>query len=186
MLEPCEIGKGPAAWRKLTTERLAEPLVAMLEEDRTESAICRQLVTVVNDISDASASSNAKAIRQYLAERLSLHGADRKDLVSLLREQCPSKDSDGDVLDRAVSERERDAEIAGRLDPDLAAITLGESLVRPLDFMMDALAFAESRERQIAWEVHVILPLAVQRLTATDLAWLGERMAKRRAVPASG
>lgn len=186
MSESYKIAKGTAAWRGLAAGRPAEPLATMLEEDRTESEICRQLVMVVNAIGDASAGSNAKAVGKYLTEQLSLHEADRDDLASLLKERCQPKDSDSDVLDRTVSERRRDAEVAGRLEPYLSAIALGESLPRPLEFIMDALAFAESRERQIAREVHLIFPLAVQRLTGTDLAWLSERMARRHAVAASG
>jgi hypothetical protein len=166
-------------------EEFVDPIGAIENEDRNEMAVCRRLSAIVDDMAAEATREHAEAVLQYLMALLPAHEADKSDLLPLLRQRCLPEDRIEAILDRLCGDQERYAELVGRLEPDLAALASGSAVGRPLDFVMHALAFAEARERQIAWESYVVLPLAAQRLTAGDLVQLGARMAERRfAAPA--
>jgi hypothetical protein len=159
---------------------LVDPIGAIENEDRNEVAMCRRLAAIVDDIAAEATQEHAEAVLQYLIALLPAHDADKSNLSPLLRQRCPPEDRIDEILDRLHSDQVRYAELVGRLEPDLVALASGGAVARPLNFVMHALAFAEARERQIALECHVVLPLAARRLTSSDLVQLGARMAERR------
>ncbi len=157
-----------------------DPLRIMLDDDRNEVALCRLLAATIDDVATGAVRQHAEAVRRFLAERLPLCNADKDDLAPLLAQRCQTEDGIEAILARLHSQRQHSADLVASLEPDLAVLAIGLTVARPLDFIFRALAFIEASERQLAWDGHVLLPLAQQRLPPSDLQQLGARMAQRR------
>jgi hemerythrin-like domain-containing protein len=160
--------------------RPGDPLDFILEEHRKHRRMCRTLDRLAT--SAAFEPNVVAALADFIRFDLTLHVIDEEeDLFPLLRARCPPEDAINKVLEQMTAEHAEDKLLAVEVRD-----VLNRSLVerRPPSAIEGAaevlLAFAQHEKRHMTLENAVIIPFARRRLTAEDLAQLGERMFARR------
>lgn len=163
--------------------QFVDPIAFIRSEHDQQEDLCALLSELIDDLHQIGAKKKAETILAYLSGRLPLHVADEEeDLFRLLRQRCLPEDRIGELIGLLCEEHEKDDEFAQAMVAGLEQLVAETGPATPLSLIMNALAFAETSRRHVAWENTAILPLAEIRLTADDLIELGRSLAARRSL----
>jgi iron-sulfur cluster repair protein YtfE (RIC family) len=113
---------------------------------------------------------------------LTLHVIDEEeDFFPMLRGRCPPDDGVDEVLDQMTDEHAADKVLSVRVRDVLSQCLIERKPPIAVEGGAQVLLnFASHEMRHMTLENAVVIPLARRRLTAEDLAALGERFAARR------
>jgi len=122
------------------------------------------------------------AMADFIRFDLTLHVIDEEeDFFPLLRERCAPDDGIDGVLQQMNEEHAADKSLSAQVRDVLNQCLIERKPPRAIAAGAETLlTFARHEKRHMALENAVVIPLARRRLTAADLAALGERFAARR------
>ena len=174
----------PAEIERIPDNLLREPVEFLFADHYRQRVVCDLLERLVLASADTGAADSALRISRYLNQELPLHMADeRLDLLPVLAARVGAEDSAGVMSSRVTNGHRDDGALADRVLAALDAIIEGRRQTDPTGFMLAVASFVESLRRHIFYENGVVLPLARQMLSETDLSAIGRRMATRRKIP---
>ena len=154
--------------------------------------VCENLVRLAENPAAAEAHEIAAMALDFLQNELPLHRADEEDdLFPLLEErrQRPATVEHDELLSALeVLRREHryDVEHGRSLLAPLGVIAAGQAPRNPEMFSDYLRAFVKRQRGHLAMEDRLVLPVASERLTPEDLAWMARRMAARRGLRIAG
>jgi hemerythrin-like domain-containing protein len=162
------------------------PLDFLLAEHERLSAQCETLDSLVDDPLLPGSQHAAASILDYLENNYPGHITDEECLFALLRSRCPKGGEIDETISLLEEEHVADEKLLRGVVRGLKGIVAGQEPRLPVTFFANALAFIETQRRHMAWENTKLLPLARNLLTASELAELGQSMARRRGVEYPG
>lgn len=169
-------------------EPFREPIEFLYGEHERIRRLCQWLERLAGDPAVPEARETAAAVLGFLESDLALHRADEEeDLFPLLRRRSPKPphgSHDPVIASLEVLEQEHrdDIEQGRTLRPALRRIAGGARPSDPQLFVHYVRAFTRLQRGHQTMENNLVLPAALERLTADDLAELGRAMAARRGV----
>jgi hemerythrin-like domain-containing protein len=165
---------------------LAEPIEFIFAEHYRQRAV----LNLIEQLADDGLGSEARRrlaglVLNFVRHDLAMHVVDEeRDLFPLLQRRTKPGDRILGVLAQFAAEHAADELLARQLAAGLTVLAGRGAPEPPVEFRIVARLFAQSQRRHLAWENAVILPLARERLTATDLRELAHRIAARRGLRA--
>jgi hemerythrin-like domain-containing protein len=150
----------------------------------------RQACSLMEHVAQAAVFDET-AIRRlirFIQDDLPLHLIDEdEDLFPLLRHRALAEDDIERILGLLCADHKQDRQQA-KLLADLlrAALQTGQAPSADPRAQEALSAFATHERRHLALENAIVLPIARQRLSADDLAGLGQRLGARRGLDLTG
>jgi len=157
-----------------------EPLEAIYADHYRALVACRLLERLVDPAGDSADKRQVVAVRHFLEHDLPAHFADEEeDLFPLLRQRCTSDDKVDKLLALLSQEHAQNGALAASVIDHLRRLATGKRVRNAARAQEQAALFGELQRRHLAWENGLLLSLARQRLTRSDLSRLGRSMAAR-------
>jgi hemerythrin-like domain-containing protein len=160
--------------------RPEDALEFLLYEHQQHREMCRAL----DRLAEATAFDGKEVVRlaDYIRVDLTMHIFDEEeDLFPFLRERCLPDDEIGIALERLNREHAEDLDLSAQVRIALLAMATERKPASAIPGAAETLRFfAQSQRRHMMLENAVLIPLARRRLSAEDVAALGERFAARR------
>jgi len=140
-----------------------------------------QLLTTLEHVikaDDAEEMSRfAPKLLEFFNDDLARHlEHEEKGLFPILKRRCRPSDDLEMIVNQLSYEHELDRDLVEFLLVDLEKIAHGHHNATPARFNINAQAFIETQRRHIEWENRIVLPLARNRLTETDMTELRNLM----------
>lgn len=171
--------------KPIEADLFSRPLDLLYAEHYRQRVICNTLDAACGELPVVLSRAELRSIVEYLTVDLPLHIADEEDsLFPLLESRCA--DAKGDLTRDAIEllrgEHGTDSKLIADIANHLRAMARGQKVIMSDAAQVRIRAAAEAQRRHLAWENCVLLPIAKQWLTATDLVHLGRAMAERRGI----
>lgn len=172
----------PHPLRDNRMNRLQRSPLDLLELDHARQAeLCDVLEQIADSLPADMDRRRCREAASALRHELPLHHLDEeKGLFPLLRRHASQSDKLAAIMARLSSEHAADEGFAEELTEELENLGAGITPANPeaLGYMLRG--FFESYRRHIHWENEILLPLARETLTASDLDELLRAMASHR------
>ncbi len=158
----------------------ADALEFILLEHLRHRQMCKALERLAG-ASEFDAEHIAR-LADFIRFDLTLHVVDEEeDFFPVLRKRCLPEDGIEAVLDQMTKEHAEDKSLSERVRDVLTRCLIEQQPPSAIAGGAEVLrSFAQHEKRHMVLENAVVIPLARRRLTARDLAVLGERFAARR------
>ena len=157
------------------------PLDTLAQDHVQQAGLCDILEQIADSLPADMDRVDCREAALALRLDLPLHHQDEEDgLFPLLRRHAEQSENLAAIMARLSSEHAADEGFAEELSEQLESLAHGDSPSNPeaLGYMLRG--FFESYRRHIYWENEILLPLARETLTETDLDELFRCMANHR------
>lgn len=157
------------------------PLDALERDHALQMGLCDILEEIADSLPSDINRSRCREAASALRQELPLHHLDEEQgLFPLLRRRAAQSDQFAAIMARLSSEHAADEGFAEELTEELERLGDGFNPTNPeaLGYMLRG--FFESYRRHIHWENEILLPLARETLTETDLDELSRVMSSHR------
>lgn len=161
-------------------EAFLRPLDLLVADHERLAARYDTLRTLADDPYNQGYQAVAAHLLEWMEKDIALHNADEDELFSILRARCPDDHALTAMMSLLEDEHQAEEEILHGVSAGLEEIAEGKEPETPELFFGQALVFVETMRRHMAWEDRVLIPLAQERMTDSDLVALGRGMAERR------
>jgi hemerythrin-like domain-containing protein len=172
----------PHPLRENRLSRLQRNPLDLLEHDHARQAgLCDMLEQIADSLPADIDRRRCREAASALRHDLPLHHLDEEQgLFPLLRRHAAQSENLAAIMARLSSEHTADESFAEELTEELERLGEGGCPPNPeaLGYMLRG--FFESYRRHIHWETEILLPLARETLTETDLDELFRCMANHR------
>ncbi|MFZ5677564.1 MAG: hemerythrin domain-containing protein [Pseudomonadota bacterium] len=157
------------------------PLDLIESAHHLQARLCDSLELIADGLPSNVDQALCRSTIRSLQHEMPLHHRDEElGLFPLIEKRALPVDNIHDILARLALEHATDESFASELLESLEHLSAGRRLNNPemVGYMLRS--FFESYRRHIAWENTIVIPLARERLTASDLIELGKAMARHR------